>query len=338
MLCVIAISGPPAFSRTIDLEGLSAPRAGDRGDALELPRASEALGTAGKRQFGRALQSFMSRDFARTEELSRGLTVSAAEAPEGWYMLGMALANLDRRQEAIEALDRAAGLYRRNAAPLVIKGDLLLSLDRPDDAGRAWQAATEADPTNWHAHERLAALSESRGDRDDALAHYDRAIAETADDHLYPRLQAARLNLLAGRPDRTEALLDDMAAAEDAPSAALDYLARAKVGLDRPEEGRALFDRLMERAESPRPFLARARLAVADRDLPAAVAVLERARTHFPEDPALMLEQGRILGAAGRYDDALAVLDKGLAQLPRIPPCCARPAWRPRGRATWMRP
>jgi tetratricopeptide (TPR) repeat protein len=310
---------PPALSRTLDLKDLVAPRSNAAASAPALPNASAALGETGKQDFLNALRSFMRGDFLTTERLSRSLTQSVPMAPEGWYLLGMALANLDRPQEAIKAMDQAAGLYKTNAEPLVIKGDLLLSLDRRDEAGAAWQAAIEVDPTNWRAQERMAALLESRGDREGAIRHYEQSISETDAAHLYPRLQAARLYLLTGQPARTEALLDDHALHDDASSLALDYLARAKVGLDKMDEGKALFDRLMARSESVRPFLARARLAVADQDLTQAEAVLSEARTRFPHDPALLLEQGRILGATGQYDRALAAFTEGLSAAPQNP-------------------
>lgn len=311
-------SVPPAFSRTLDLGDLAAPGS-QAPDGPVLPHASPALGPGGEQDFRKALKSFMANDFAAAERLSRALTQSAPEAPEGWYLLGMALANLDRRDQAIEAMDHAARLYKANAAPLVIKGDLLLSLGRRDEAGAAWQAATRIDPANWRAQERLAAFLESRGDRDEAIRHYEQAVSATDAAHLYPRLQAARLHLLAGNPARAEALLEDAARPEDAPSLALDYLARAKVGLDKMDEGKALFDRLIARSESVRPVLARARLAVAEQNLPEAEAVLEQARAHFPDDPALLLEQGRVLGATGQYDRALAAFDHGLSAAPRDP-------------------
>lgn len=310
---------PPAFSRTVDLEDLAAPRLNTALDDLMLPNASPALAEAGKQDFRKALASFMANDFATAERISRGLTQLAAEAPEGWYLLGMALANLDRREEAIEAMDHAARFYKANAAPLVIKGDLLLSLDRRDEAGAAWQDAIEVDPTNWRAQERMAALLESRGDRKGAILHYEQSVAETDTEHLYPRLQAARLYLLTGDPARTEALLDDIARPSDAPSLALDYLARAKVGLDKLDEGKALFNRLIARSESVRPYLARARLAVAEQNLAEAEAVLSEAKTHFSNDPMLLLEQGRVLGATGQYDRALAAFTEGLVAAPKNP-------------------
>jgi tetratricopeptide (TPR) repeat protein len=318
LLCGMA-SISPAFSRTVDLENLATPQLNTASDGLELPNASPALGEAGKRDFRKALASFMANDFATSERISRGLTQSAAEAPEGWYLLGMALANLDRREEAVDAMDHAARLYKANAAPLVIKGDLLLSLGRRDEAGAAWQNAIEVDPTNWFAHERMAALLESRGDREGAIRHYEQAVAETKTEHLYPRLQAARLYLMAGDPAQTEVLLEDLAQLEDAPSLVLDYLARAKVGLDKLDEGKALFDRLMTRSESVRPFLARARLAVAEQDLVEAETILSMAKTRFPGDAALLLEQGRVLGATGQYDKALDTFSEGLAVAPQNP-------------------
>lgn len=309
----------PAFSRTLDLGDLAAPRSDAAPDGPVLPHASPALGPAGERDFRTALRSFMANDFAAAERLSRGLTQSAPEAPEGWYLLGMALANLDRREQAVEAMDRAARLYKANAAPLVIKGDLLLSLGRRDEAGAAWQAAVGVDPANWRAQERMAAFLESRGDRDGAIRHYEQALSATDAARLYPRLQAARLHLLAGNPARTEALLEDLARPVDAPSLALDYLARAKVGLDKLDQGKALFDRLIARSENVRPVLARARLAVAEQNLAEAEAVLEKAATRFPDDPALLLEQGRVLGAMGRYDRALAAFARGLSAAPQDP-------------------
>lgn len=322
---IIAVSlfplafGAPASARTLDLLGLAAPQLDHRADRLELPHASPALKDGGLEDFRRAMRAFLTNDFQTAERLSRGLTQTAAEAPEGWYLLGMSLANLDRREDAIHALDQAAERYAENAAPLVVKGDLLLSLGRRDDAGAAWQEAIRVDPGNWRAQERMAAFLESRGDRTGAIRHYEQAVADASAGHVYPRLQAARLHLLTGNPARTEELLEDMARLDDAPSLALDYLARAKVGLDKGEEGKALFDRLIARSESVRPVLARARLAVADQDLAEAQAILAKGRTRFPGNPALLLEHGRLLGASGDYDQALSAFDEGLAAAPRDP-------------------
>lgn len=319
ILLLAMASAPSAFSRTLDLEDLAAPQADTIPDGPVLPNASAALGEAGKQDFLKALRSFMKNDFATAERISRSLTQSVPQAPESWYLLGMALANLDQREKAVEAMDQAARLYKKNAEPLVIKGDLLFSMNRHDEAGTAWQAAIEIDPANWRAQERMAALLESRGDREGAIRHYEQAVSKTDATHLYPRLQAARLYLVTGQPARTEALLETMAQPDDAPSLALDYLARAKVGLDKPDEGKALFDRLIARSESIRPFLARARLAVADKNLAEAQAILAEASTRFPDNPALLLEQGRIAGATGQYQQALEAFSKGLATVPQDP-------------------
>ncbi|MFD2815212.1 tetratricopeptide repeat protein [Paracoccus aerius] len=173
---IIAVSlfplafGAPASARTLDLLGLAAPQLDHRADRLELPHASPALKDGGLEDFRRAMRAFLTNDFQTAERLSRGLTQTAAEAPEGWYLLGMSLANLDRREDAIHALDQAAERYAENAAPLVVKGDLLLSLGRRDDAGAAWQEAIRVDPgigaprNGWLPFWKVVATGQARSD------------------------------------------------------------------------------------------------------------------------------------------------------------------------------
>lgn len=335
----------PAHSATLDLGDLAPPRlsappagAGAPGLGLGvtvpglgasaapgLPAPSPALDAAGQQAFREAAQLFLAQDFAPAEKISRALTLRLPEAPEGWYLLGMVLANLGQREEAVQALERAAQGYGRNAAPLLVKGDLLLSLGRVAAAGEAWRAAVERDPGNGAARQRLAAYLESQGDAAGALREYEAALAAqspggnagtNSEAEAVPRLQAARLQLLRGDPAAAEALLEPLAARPDAPLLALDYLGRAKVGLDKLDEGAALFDRLIPLAEGPRPALARARIAVAAQDLPRAADVLAAARTRFPGDPAVLLEQGRIFGAQGDYAAALEALSLGLKRAP----------------------
>lgn len=311
---------------TLDLEDLSIPRPGrsDLGSVgrggLALPSPSAGLGADAQHEFTQALRMFLSGDFSGSEPLARRLTEVAPEAPETWYLLGMVLANTDRKRSAVEALDRAAALYKSNAAPLIIKGDLLQSLGEVTAAGEAWTAAVARDPQNVDALSRQAGYLEARGDRSAAIRAVEAALGAGAGDQTALRLQAARMYLLDGNAARVEVLLQELSTPENAPSLVLDYLGRAKVGLDKLADGAELFDRLIARAEIARPFIARARIAVAARDLRKASEVLAAGRELFPHDATLLLETGRILGASRDYEAALEALMQGLDASPNSLP------------------
>lgn len=309
----------PSAAAIIDTEGLFAPALPTTREAVPLPTLSESLDEAARRSLVEAMGAIDAGDYAAAESLARAITEAQPDAPEGWYVLAMALGGQDRTDEALAAFDAAAARYTVNSEPLVDKGDLLMAKGRRDEAAAAWQAAAGRDPTNWRAQERLAALAEAQGDRAGALKHYETVIAEEAAPRLYPRLQAARLSLLLGDPARVEALLGAEAERDTADEVVLDYLARAKVGLDKLDEAAALFDRAIERATSPRPYVARAQLAIAEGDVAGAEAVLDRAAQAFPDAPAVLLAQGRLLGATGRYQEALDRFLSGLTRAPDDP-------------------
>ena len=309
----------PAAAAVIDMDGLLSPVLPRAREAIALPELSGSLDEAAKRALATAMTAIGAEDYAAAEAQARTVTESHPDTPEGWYVLAMALGGLDRTDAALAAFDAAAARYTVNSEPLVDKGDLLLAKGRRDEAAAAWDAAASRDPSNWRAQERLAALAESQGDRAGALKRYEAAIAEAAAPRLYPRLQAARLSLLLGDPARVEALLGDEAGKETADDVVLDYLARAKVGLDKLDEAAALFDRAIARGSSPRPFVSRAQLAIAGGDVAGAEAVLARAAAAFPDAPEVLLAQGKLLGATGRYQEALDNFVAGLAKAPDDP-------------------
>jgi Flp pilus assembly protein TadD len=301
---------------TFDLEDLGAPAApadtGQRPFALVGGDMAEET----KAQLTDAVRLFGNSQFAQAELIARRLTETDPKAAGPWYLLGLVLANLDQREEAIAALDEAARLYEINAEPLVIKGDLLLSLGRADAARDSWQAAANRDPANWGAQERLAAAAEREGDRAEAARRYGLSMQDAGPDRPFPRLQLARIALLDGQPEKVEPLLKDLAAAPDAPDEALDYLARGLIGQDRLAEAEPLLERLVERGTNARAFPHLARIYITQGKGAEAEALMARAATAFPEDGGIMLEQGRILGAVGKYDQALATFERGLGRYP----------------------
>lgn len=307
------------LAATVDVEDLSGRARPRAQDPMTLPNLNESLDPTAKQQLAAALLSLGSGDFAKAELAARRLTVSNPDAPEAWYTLGLSLANLDRKDEALVALDEAAKRYTQNAEPLVIKGDLLLSMGYPQEAAAAWDQAATRDPANFRAQERLAAVLESKGDLEAALARYRLSIDHDFGNRLYPKVEAARLSLLLNRPVEAEALLEDKAQAEDAPDEVLDYLARAKAGLDKTEEARTLFTRLADRGTSPRALIALSRLALAESDIGQAEIKLRDAAAAFPDHPSVLAEQGKLMGATGKYLEALNIFESGLAKDPADP-------------------
>ena len=114
-------------------------------------------------------------DFVIAENRARALSVKAPLSPQGWHLLGLALANQGRVDEAIKALDQAAGIYEVNADPLVIKGDLLLAQGDKHAARDAFEAAAARDPDDWRAQDSLATMALEEGDAGEALTRSERA-------------------------------------------------------------------------------------------------------------------------------------------------------------------
>ncbi len=118
----------------------------------------------------------------------RALLVVAPEHAETWYNLGYALGMVGRPEEALDAYDRAlrAGIGYPQEVHLNRAVLLTDHLRRDDDALQALRRALELDPGYVPAHLNLGNLHEEHGDRDKAVACYERVIelsAGTSSDH-----------------------------------------------------------------------------------------------------------------------------------------------------------
>lgn len=317
-LALAAQTGNGVRAATFEVEDLEPSTPSLVGNAAALPNLNESLDDEAKNRLADALLRFGRTDFTGAEAAARALTESHPQAPEGWYTLGLALANLGRPDEAILSLDEAAARYKKNAEPLILKGDILFQLKRTDEAAAAWNAATLLDSANFRAYERLAALAEGKGDRQGALDLY---LSSTNGDgtRSYPRIQAARLALLLGRPAQAEGLLTTAAKADDADDLVLDYLGRAKIGLDKTGEARTLFTRLTKRGTNARAFTSLAKIEIANGRLQEAHDILARGEAAFPGNPLILRDQGSLLGAEGKYKDAMAKFEAALETAPDEP-------------------
>lgn len=116
------------------------------------------------------------------------LLVVAPELAEAWYNLGYALARDGRPEEALDAYDRAlrAGIGYPQEVHLNRAVLLTDHLRRDDSAQQALHSALALDPAYLPAHLNLGNLHEEHGERDRAVACYERVIelsAGTPSDH-----------------------------------------------------------------------------------------------------------------------------------------------------------
>ena len=83
--------------------------------------------------------------------------------------------NPARAGEALDLLDRAAGLRPRAIMPRLLQGQIVVALRRPQLARPYYRDAIRRDPANVYSHLALAALESSAGRRTEAIRLVERA-------------------------------------------------------------------------------------------------------------------------------------------------------------------
>lgn len=257
-----------------------------------------------------------SGDPAAAERIARQVTDSEPENPDAWFMLGLALANMDKFDDALDPLTKASALYKVNPLPLVVKGDILVSLGRMDDAEAAYQSALDKDRGNWAAQEGLGTIAEAKGDLPLAAERFAAASVTAPASRLFPKLQLARLALLDDDPERALSILSPLAEAGHRDDQLSDLLARAYLAKGNAESAKIHLSDLVASGGSVYGYVGMARVVLAEGNGPEAVKLLSAAIRKWPADKALTNEYGNVLGAAGRYADALAIYDILLAEEP----------------------
>jgi predicted O-linked N-acetylglucosamine transferase (SPINDLY family) len=90
---------------------------------------------------------------------------------------GLALAALNRHEEALDAFNKALAISPRNAAVLTSRGDALCDLGRPAEALESYDRAIGSDPRTVPALLNRGNLLRSLGRPGEALASYEKAVS-----------------------------------------------------------------------------------------------------------------------------------------------------------------
>lgn len=277
--------------------------------------------------------------------------------PTEWmcgYILGLALFQLDRREEALKAFDAASAICPYAAEPHAFRGVVLRKLNRLEEALESLSTALRLDDQFIEAvYARAQVLMDARR-YDDAKGDFDHCLK------VRPTMTEARLqSAIAGyewwrRTGRSDAALIEKALEDlerviaEAPENVDARLARAKAYVERGELERALpdvnavLDRNPKREDAlkirAKIHVQRKNWAAADQDLSTIGDLRERARVRAlagrfddaladldllllkdAKDTSVILERGRIQILAGRLEDATATLDKLSETHPNLP-------------------
>lgn len=292
-------------------------------DLLTGPDVSAALQGELKAVVSDAIVLFASSDFDSALEKTSELTRLAPMAPEGWYLHGLVLANLERYDDSLAALERSSELYQRNAVPLLMIGDILSYLERWDEARSAYEKALARDPDLDRARNgllvvtlRQGQVARREGRTDEAVGYLEEAVALGPEGNTELVVLLADLYVETDRADDAVALLEGRSDPDEAPEALLRTLASALSAAGRFEQAGEIHAIRVQRFGSLASHLDKAAFHTARLDFPAAEAALLEARSQFPDSPLPAFRLGRIYGAQGRYDEAVRLFDAGIANNP----------------------
>lgn len=259
-------------------------------------------------------------DFTIAEIRARALIERSPASPQGWHLLGLALANLGDIDGAIDALDAADARYDVNAGPLVVKGELLLARGEAEAAREAFLAAIDKDPADWRAQESVASIALASGDVSSAISRLENVVKLAEPDYFDVRVRLASLYLGEERIEEAKGVLGSFAEANPDHAGVRIALGRIAFSEGRNDEATRLFDA----AIALEPDVAQHRLFKARAELNArrfadAEATLTEAIAAFPDEPSLQLELGGLYGVTTDYARALGAFEAGAARWPDRP-------------------
>jgi tetratricopeptide (TPR) repeat protein len=217
-----------------------------------------------------------------------------------------------RSAEALEATQAALADHPEEAAFQELHGRALRGAGEPDAARKAFQRALELEPERAAALAQLAALEAEQGDREPAIALYDRAALADPEDATYAW---SAIQLASASDDgaelerRLEALLADHAT----HAAAAELLARRLRERDS-ERAFALARRAVRLRGGPDALDTLGRIQLARGDAESAVRILGASVELRPDSPSTQYWLSQALAATEDEEGARRALVASLAQ------------------------
>ncbi len=268
------------YGQVLYLKGVAAAGAGD--DAVAARLVSEAYD-----HYRTAVET--AQDSGDLDPLTlAGLHQSAGEIASA----------AGRPRQALEHF-RAAGRVDPTApkAPLY-EAQILIQLDRPQEADRALRRVLQLDPDEAYAHASLAAMALQRADRESAVRHITEA-RRIDPGSLTLRLEQARIFRRCDEPRRALELLLALDERTRTEEAVVAEVAECYLRLNQPGKAAAAWElRYRLHPRHPTAWRAAVRAAAARLeagDLYRAQWLYDRARLHAPDEPEVRA-LGKVIG------------------------------------------
>lgn len=285
---------------------------------IAVPSETAQLSDAVQDTLRVATEAFTSGNHSRAQALAQQVVDAAPQSGDGWYILGLALANSGQFTAALEALETADSHYSSNTQPLVAMGDILSFLNRDDEAWAAYAMAAERDLSRWQLHERLARMAASKGDLEDAVERYQMATLHGPVGRMTPHLELAQLFVEHGFNDLAIGVMD--AFVKTVPDnlkaqAALGHIQRLA---GQPDQAITTFLSIYRKStDEPSAAINLAQTLSAERRFDEALDVLSAMAAKLQPNIDLQLEIGQVFAAKRDYQNALAAYVAGLELAPR---------------------
>jgi tetratricopeptide (TPR) repeat protein len=217
-----------------------------------------------------------------------------------------------RSGEALEATQAALAAHPQAALFHELRGRALRGAGEPDAARTTFERALELEPERAPALAQLAALAAEQGDRDTAIALYDRAALADPEDASYAW---DAIELLSASDDAAELerRLEALLARHATHAAAAELLARRLRERD-PERALALARRAVRLRSGPDALDTLGRIQLARGDAESAVRSLGASVRLRPDSPSSQYWLGRALAATEDEEGARRALEASLAQ------------------------
>jgi tetratricopeptide (TPR) repeat protein len=217
-----------------------------------------------------------------------------------------------RSGEALEATEAALAAHPEEALFHELRGRALRGAGEPDAAEEAFQRALELEPERAPALAQLAALAAERGDREQAIALYDRAALADPEEASYA-WDAIQLVGASDDGAELERRLEALLTRHPTHAAAAELLARRLHERD-PERAFALAGRAVRLRGGPGALEILGRMQLARGDAESATRTLGLSVQRRPDSPSARYWLGRALAATGDEEGARRALTASLEQ------------------------